>query len=510
MRDTVLAVALELAGALERWPTGPEIAEAAWSQYEANVDLSRPGRGKDEMEVKAAYLAQRLPTGAVEGAPSLPQAIGRYREQQQARTRAEAPQAPKHSRLSPHSPGNGEWKWEEAGPTPASRPEPTGPEPIRANPVGLDWTTITRPRRWIYGRHLIGGFVSLTVAPGGTGKTALLLAESVAMATGKPLLGEQVHNVGPTWHFNLEDPLEELQRRLGAIIRHHHVDTRDIAGRVHINSGRNRGLIVAKRLAGMSGGMVAMPDADGLIAEIKRLGIMALSVDPFVAAHYANENDNSEVAFVLSVFNRIAEVSGVAIDLAHHVRKPPAGGTHADGDINQARGASAMAGAVRAARTLSPMSADDAKASMAPPRDRAMWLQFKSIDIENGVGLEPSDMVAVLTPWAPANRETLLSSSDRDAVLAEIDRAYIAGNGYSPRNQAGYGRRYSLAFERAMPGRAPPENVQSTVVRYWLDSKVGILKIETAGQRTDAVRAGRIVVRVAWENVETTTERDSE
>lgn len=48
----------------------------------------------------------------------------------------------------------------------------------------------TMPRRdWLYGRHLIRKFVSATFAPGGVGKSALALAEAMAMASGKPLLG---------------------------------------------------------------------------------------------------------------------------------------------------------------------------------------------------------------------------------------------------------------------------------------------------------------------------------
>ena len=44
-------------------------------------------------------------------------------------------------------------------------------------------------REWVYGRHYIRKFLSVTVAGGGTGKTALTMAEAVAMATGRNLLG---------------------------------------------------------------------------------------------------------------------------------------------------------------------------------------------------------------------------------------------------------------------------------------------------------------------------------
>jgi AAA domain len=44
------------------------------------------------------------------------------------------------------------------------------------------------PRQWLYGKHYIRKFISATVAPGGLGKTSLVLVEKIAMATGKPLL----------------------------------------------------------------------------------------------------------------------------------------------------------------------------------------------------------------------------------------------------------------------------------------------------------------------------------
>lgn len=55
------------------------------------------------------------------------------------------------------------------------------------------------PRReWLYDRHLIRGFASGTVAPGGTGKTALVVAEALALVT------------GPSRQKRYQRPLERL------------------------------------------------------------------------------------------------------------------------------------------------------------------------------------------------------------------------------------------------------------------------------------------------------------
>ena len=48
-----------------------------------------------------------------------------------------------------------------------------------------------QPRQWLYGRHYQRGTVSGTIAPGGFGKTTLVMVEAIAMATCRTLLGEQ-------------------------------------------------------------------------------------------------------------------------------------------------------------------------------------------------------------------------------------------------------------------------------------------------------------------------------
>jgi RecA-family ATPase len=59
---------------------------------------------------------------------------------------------------------------------------------ITATPFVLRSEKDIPPREWLYGHHLIRGFVSLTIAPGGVGKTALLVLDSIAMASGLELV----------------------------------------------------------------------------------------------------------------------------------------------------------------------------------------------------------------------------------------------------------------------------------------------------------------------------------
>ena len=43
------------------------------------------------------------------------------------------------------------------------------------SPFTLREPKLIPPRQWLYGTHLIRGFVSLTVAPGGLGKSSMVL-----------------------------------------------------------------------------------------------------------------------------------------------------------------------------------------------------------------------------------------------------------------------------------------------------------------------------------------------
>ena len=102
----------------------------------------------------------------------------------------------------------------------------------------LDFSAMTSvaPRKWLYGKHFIRGFVSSTVGTGGVGKTALLLAECLAIVTGSPLLGEEPAERAAVAYLQLEDPLDEMYRRIQAIVSHNKIEAWEIAGRFFVAS----------------------------------------------------------------------------------------------------------------------------------------------------------------------------------------------------------------------------------------------------------------------------------
>ena len=325
---------------------------------------------------------------------------------------------------------------------------------VTATSFSADAMRAVRPREWVYGRHLIRGYVSCTVSPGGAGKTTLALTEAIALATGRALLGVEVPEPVNVWHYNLEDPLDELFRRAWAICERFEIEPEELEGRLFLDSGRDRKLIVASR-DGVD--LIANPAVDDVIDEMKARDIGVLQVDPFIKTHSLDENSNPEVDYVCTLFADVAKATRGSIDLVHHVRKGQPGGAAQPGNIDQARGASALSGAVRAARTLAVMTqkeaeafgiteerrpyfvrCDDAKANMSRPLALAEWYERHGQAIPNGDGpLVPGDEVGVLEPWSPPDPFDGLSTSAARIALQTIQNGFEDGQRYTLKKSRG-------------------------------------------------------------------------
>ena len=163
---------------------------------------------------------------------------------------------------------------------------------LKATPIGaVDITKMPR-REFLYGTHLIKKYVSATVAPGGGSKTTLLLTDAIALVTNRNLIGNEPKNGCNAWHYNLEDPLDELKRRAIAICMKFDIDPKDIKDKLFLDSGRDRKLIVAEKVGNS---VISTPDVDAIIKEIIKHNIQSFSIDPFVKAHHVEENDNKQI-----------------------------------------------------------------------------------------------------------------------------------------------------------------------------------------------------------------------
>lgn len=285
--------------------------------------------------------------------------------------------------------------------------EPLKPAPaIRATPFTWRDEHEIPARQWLYGRHLLRKFVSVDVAAGGVGKSSVKIGEALAMASGRPLYGRDVHE-GPltVWLYNLEDPAEETERRLHATAKWFKIHPLELEDRLYVDSGRDQRCVIAHESP--HGATIAAPVVEQIIAEIQRRGIDVLIIDPFVSSHEVSENDNRAIDQVAKEWGRIADRCSCAINLVHHVRK----GNGAETNTDSARGAKALTDAARSVIVYNRMTEDEAglagvpqdqrafyfrtqndKANLSPP-EKAEWFRMNNVELANG------DQVGVACPW---------------------------------------------------------------------------------------------------------------
>jgi hypothetical protein len=314
---------------------------------------------------------------------------------------------------------------------------PPKKDAITATPWSwVDPKSIPR-RQWLYHPMYIRAFTSQTISTGGIGKSSLIIAEMLAMAVGRALLGVMPKAKLRVWYWNGEDPSEELNRRIAAAAKHYGLTAQDIGDRLFVDSGRTMPMVIAKELK-REGTWIYEPVIDQIITTIKEQKIDVMIVDPFVSCHRVNENDNPAIDLVAKSWGRIAESGNCAVMLVHHTRKTSEAKTVDDG-----RGASALLDAVRVARAINSMTAkeaedaeievnkrrwyfraDNGKINLTPPAEQATWYKLVSVDLENagpGDDWDQSDKVGVVTAWNyPAVAMPNITADEAARVLAAI------------------------------------------------------------------------------------------
>lgn len=319
--------------------------------------------------------------------------------------------------------------------------ENTQGQPALITPTPFQWAepSSIAPREWLYGDHLIRKFVSLTVSPGGLGKSSLALVESMAMASGRALLEDSpVHEPEPlrVWYWNGEDPQDETQRRVVAAAKHYGLKPSDFASRLFTDTGREQAITLGQIVRGE----IDLCEKLFLALEAAMIdnAIDVLVLDPFVSAHRMGENDNNAIDAVIKRLGKLADRTNAAVEIVHHVRKPSK--SDEETDVNDARGASALLGGVRSARVLNVMSKDIAKkahipddlrlrhfsvtngkANMTTKSSSGQWRFLESVCLDNAQGHRKSDNVGVVTYYElPAEAQDAADLSGAEDAMRLI------------------------------------------------------------------------------------------
>jgi hypothetical protein len=305
---------------------------------------------------------------------------------------------------------------------PAKKPAPV----FEAKPFKLPDPKDIEPRCWLYGRHYSRKYLGATIATGGVGKSSLLLVEALAMATGRDLLGVKPAQRCRVLYWCGEDDYEELERRITAACLHYEITADELNGWLFVNSGRDSPITI---MTETKSGTVVQPVRNELLRTIQRNKIDVVQIDPFVESHQVNESDNNKIAAVAAEWRSIAHEGNCAIDIAHHTRKN--GGQEATAE--DARGASALQGAVRMMRVLNVMTEAEGslagvedhrlyfrvgsvKSSMAPPGAKATWRRHVSVSLGNDRPGLAADLAGVTEAWEFPSDETIAASVPDNAL----------------------------------------------------------------------------------------------
>jgi hypothetical protein len=362
----------------------------------------------------------------------------------------------------------------------AEKPKPV----VSATP--FKWTDPRKipPREWVYGYHYIRQFVSTTVAPGGVGKSSLSVVEALAMATGRPLLGITPNERTRVWLWNGEDPLIDLQRRVGAVMEHYDIRPDEVEGWLFLDSGRTSEIVLASQTK--SGAELAIPVIDALENTIRENRIGVVILDPFVSVHRVSENDNGQIDMVAKAIARIADRTNCAFDLIHHVRKTNGG----EVTVEDGRGAVALLSAARAARAINQMTRDEAdkwgienprlhfryydgKANLAPPSETSTWFKLESFDLGNATAERPSDRVGVVTRWEPPNPFDDVTTDQMLEVRRRVSEGKWRESSQS-REWIGY---LVAEIMKLNPGEKADKAKVNAILKTWF--KNGVLKVVT-------------------------------
>lgn len=291
------------------------------------------------------------------------------------------------------------------------------------------------PRRHYGAGHYWGGNVSLIVAPGGVGKSSFGIGEGLGLANGRAIYGggdpPRALNV---WYLNCEDEPDEAQRRVAATAAALGLST----DRFYLDSTRDEPLIVARSIAG-GGASINRAAVNRLVEGVSAAGIHVLIVDPLVATHAVNENDNGAINAVLSAYREVAHRTGCAVMLVHHSTKAARSG---DVGVEQSRGASSLIDGARSVRFLTPMSVDDGrrfgisdprghvrvttgKANLTATPPHATWFRLDNHDLPNGDG------VGVAHPWSLPGPVDVSEDQERE-ILRRISEGQNRVSRQSP------------------------------------------------------------------------------
>lgn len=222
------------------------------------------------------------------------------------------------------------------------------------------------------------GIVGVLAAPGGTGKSILLLTLSMHIAAGRTILGHSIARPRGVLVCSAEDDVEEVQRRTHAIRI-----AAEQSGEPFTDEDLNR--VQVADLVGNTEEIVVMDGNNAVVNELavdriveaaNRIEDLALIIlDPVARFRSGGENDSGAATCFVKALETIRKATGATVLVAHHSRKGSTGDS-----VDDIRGSSALVDACRWAATLSTLHPKTAKDKYGLDEiDRKHLVRFKVV-----------------------------------------------------------------------------------------------------------------------------------
>jgi AAA domain len=334
------------------------------------------------------------------------------------------------------------------------------------------------PRAWLFGNLLCRQFLTAIFGDGATGKTALLCAMALSLATGRSLIDEYVFQRCTVILLCFEDGEDELRRRLRAARIHYGISKEDIRGRLFIKAvSRNELKLARQGRDGLKQGALVK----ALERAIERRQAAAVLLDPLVKTHGVPENDNNAMDYVAGVLAELAIKYDIAICTPHHTRK----GTPDPGNADMGRGGGSLKDAFRLCYTLTPMQSEDGarfgisdderaslirldygKVNLVRRSPVAKWFKLIGVLLDNGTELYPhGDEVQTVARWTPPDVFAGPSESVWNQILDDIDKGMENGQRYSSAGAATDRAAWNVVVRHI----ERTEKQARTIIRAWTD-----------------------------------------
>jgi hypothetical protein len=308
----------------------------------------------------------------------------------------------------------------------------------------IDEKTIP-PRDWVIPGFLMRRHITVLVAPSGSGKSLLTLQIGLACTVGQVWANWRPRGKPSVLVVNSEDDTTEMTRRLAAAVRVMQLQNfqNEISTKFLIADDPT-GVVLAKFDA-RTKTLVRTPHLEALVNTILSNRIDVVFVDPFAETFEGDENSNSELKWAGVLWREVARRTNTAICLVHHTKKYASGMA---GDVDAARGASALIGIARLVATLFPMTAaeaeameisendkpaflryDDAKANLNLKSPFARWFKKQTIILDNATETLPPDEVGALEMWTPKGPLDGITQPDIDRFFQRLDQGLLDAQG---------------------------------------------------------------------------------